>query len=103
MEFIFIYIKNICYFTIFVTLLLNIFPNKKYTNYIKMFAGFLMILIVIQPLVKFNDIEKLLDEMISKYTVNVKKENFLENINELETEIMERIIEQESVKDEGEN
>jgi len=49
MEFIYSYIKNICIFMLVITIITNIFPEKRYIKYIKFFAGILLILIVLSP------------------------------------------------------
>ena len=42
MEFIYSYIKNICIFMLVITIITNIFPEKRYIKYIKFFAGILL-------------------------------------------------------------
>ena len=43
------WIKPILYFSIFITVMLQLLPTDKYTKYIRFFAGLLMIVLVISP------------------------------------------------------
>ena len=96
MEIIFGYIKNIVYFSIFINLILNVFPDKKYTKYIKVFAGFLLILVVLEPFSKFGKINLRLENLLKKYSAVSKDNEITDSIKELETSIIERVIEKES-------
>lgn len=43
------WVRNITYYLIFITVVTNILPNKKYEKYLKLFAGMVLILIVLKP------------------------------------------------------
>lgn len=43
------WVSNIVYYMIFVTMLINLLPGGKYEKYLKLFAGCILILLVIQP------------------------------------------------------
>lgn len=49
METILNWIKPIIYFSIFITVMLHLLPGEKYTKYIRFFAGLLMIVLVMRP------------------------------------------------------
>lgn len=44
------WVRNITCYLIFMTVLTNILPDKKYEKYMKLFAGMVLILIVLKPL-----------------------------------------------------
>ncbi|MEY8353067.1 stage III sporulation protein AF [Lachnospiraceae bacterium 54-53] len=50
MEKLFEWIRNITYYLIFVTVAVNLLPNKKYEKYIRFFAGMVLILLVLKPI-----------------------------------------------------
>lgn len=54
MEFLYNYVKNICVFMLVITLILNIFPDRQYIKYIKLFAGLLLIISAITPIVNLG-------------------------------------------------
>lgn len=49
------WIKSIVYFSLFLTVLLQLLPNEKYKKYIRFFAGLLMMLLVLKPVFSFFD------------------------------------------------
>ena len=44
------WVRNITCYLIFMTVITNILPNKKYEKYVRLFAGMVLILIVLKPL-----------------------------------------------------
>lgn len=50
MEGIYRWVSNIVYYLIFVTIITNLLPAGKYEKYLRLFAGCILILLVLQPL-----------------------------------------------------
>ncbi len=50
MDQIYDWVRNITYYLIFITVVENLLPSKKYGKYIKFFAGMVLILIVLKPI-----------------------------------------------------
>ena len=50
MEGIYRWVSNIVYHLIFVTIITNLLPAGKYEKYLRLFAGRILILLVLQPL-----------------------------------------------------
>lgn len=95
MEFLYHYIKNICVFTLVITLILNIFPDRQYLKYIKLFAGLLLILLAINPIVNLGkkriDISDIIDKFYySEITVD---SDMSDSLNEIQTKVYERMSE----------
>ncbi len=95
MEFLYQYIKNICVFTLVITLILNIFPDRQYLKYIKLFAGLLLILLAINPIVNLGkkriDISDIIDKFYySEITVD---SDMSDSLNEIQTKVYERMSE----------
>lgn len=88
MEWVLSFIKNICVFTLVMTLVLNIFPESNYRKYIKLFAGFLLLVLVMQPILKLKNIDFKLDDIVQdiEYEQN-------DSLNEKES-VMEEMIHQ---------
>lgn len=91
MEFIYSYIKNICVFTLVTTLILNIFPDRQYKKYIKLFVGILLLALIFNPLVKLRDSKIDLNKIISDYTHGSYEIELDKDVMELETKMYERI------------
>lgn len=49
MEGLYEWIRNITYYLIFITVVENLLPNKKYEKYFRLFAGMVLILLVLKP------------------------------------------------------
>lgn len=93
MEFIYGYIKNICIFMLVITIITNIFPEKRYIKYIKFFAGMLLILIVLSPVFKVTKKDIDVDRII-KENLNTDAQNQLDTqLNNFEKKIEERLSE----------
>ena len=95
MEFLYQYIKNICVFTLVITLILNIFHDRQYLKYIKLFAGLLLILLAINPIVNLGkkriDISDIIDKFYySEITVD---SDMSDSLNEIQTKVYERMSE----------
>ena len=91
MDFLYSYIKNICVFTLVITLILNIFPDKKYKKYIKLFAGLLLLALIFNPIVKLKKTDFNIHEIISQYSHGTYYIDLEDGMEELETKMYERI------------
>ncbi len=95
MEFLYSYIKNICVFMLVITLILNIFPDRQYIKYIKLFAGLLLIISAITPIINFGkqriDITKVIDKYYSKEIT--MDSDISDSVREMQTKVYERVRE----------
>lgn len=91
MEFIYGYIKNICVFTLVITLILNIFPDRQYKKYIKLFAGLLLLALIFNPIIKIKKIKVDINNIISQYSHGTYEINLGKDIENLETKMYERM------------
>ena len=99
MDFFYYFIKNICIFTLVITLFLNIFPRKQYLKYIKLFAGLLLIVSALSPIINWKKSKYNISDIIEKnYSMNIETENINieKKLNEMQTKISERICETET-------
>lgn len=76
MELLINWIKPIIYFSIFITVMLQLLPADKYSKYIRFFAGLLMIVMVVGPVFRLFGAEELslqrfTDDFLSEQSVNI--------------------------------
>lgn len=95
MEFIYHYVKNICVFMLVITLILNIFPDRQYRKYIKLFAGLLLIILAMNPIVNLGkkriDISSIIDQYYSReITMDT---DISDGVKEIQTKVYERMRE----------
>lgn len=90
------WVKPIFYFSVFITILMQIVPGSKYKKYIRFFAGLLMIVLLLHPvlhLLQKGDIaEEILEEVMiqEQYQgINLKLEDLEENTKEYYEKIIE--------------
>lgn len=91
MEFLFNYVKNVCVFTLVITLILNIFPERQNKKYIKLFAGLLLMAVIFEPIVQMKNKNIDLVDFINKTGKGSYKIDFDKDISEIETKIYERL------------
>lgn len=75
------WVRNITYFLIFMTVITNLLPNKKYEKYIKLFSGMVLVLLVIKPLTGGLK----LDQKIAYYFESF---SFQKEVDELGTQLL---------------
>lgn len=90
MEFLYAYIKNICVFTLVITLVLNIFPDKSYKKYIKLFAGLLLLAIIFNPIIKLKKTKINIDKAIRQYSHGSYRIELEKDLEEISTKMYER-------------
>ncbi len=92
MEELFEWIRNITYYLIFITVAMNLLPDKKYEKYLKFFAGMVLILLVLKPITGGLR----LDETLAYYfeAISLKKEagELTGKVSEMEEKRLESMI-----------
>lgn len=87
------WVSNITYYLIFMTVMMNLLPNKKYEKYIKLFAGMVLLLLVMKPVTGGLHIE----DRIASYFENIsfKKETDIlrQEFSGIEDKRLEKMIE----------
>lgn len=91
MEFLYSFVKNICVFTLVITLILNIFPDSKYKKYIKLFAGILLIALVFNPIVHWKNSKVDINQIISGYTQGDYNIDLQSDVENIENKMYERV------------
>ena len=85
------YIQNICFFIIISTVIFNLYPNNKNISYIKMFSGFLLVMIIIKPITDALSVNINLTNVVDDYIKGDENERLQDEIDNYSEIIMERI------------
>lgn len=62
-----IWLKSIVGYLLIVSVTMQLLPNKKYEQYVRLFTGFVMIILVLQPLLRMGDFSDYLENHISQF------------------------------------
>ena len=81
MEFIINWAKNIVYLMILVRIITSIVPNSSMEKYIKVIAGVIIIIVLINPFLSIDDKENELVNYINSYSLKLNKDEFINNTN----------------------
>lgn len=78
-----------------ITLILNIFPDRQYRKYIKLFAGLLLIISAIASFANLGSKQIHVTDIIDKYYSNeiTMDADISDGMNEIQTKVYERISE----------
>ena len=75
MEGLYEWIRNITYYLIFMTVVTNLLPDKKYEKYFRLFAGMVLILLASELSAQLTDMEGVrLKSMVSQYEEAVEND-----------------------------
>lgn len=94
MEGIYEWIRNITFYLIFMTVVENLLPNKKYEKYFRLFAGMILILLVLKP---FTGGLRLDDKLAYYFeAISFKKEasELTAELSEMEGKRLENMVSQ---------
>lgn len=75
------WLKNLAGYLLVISVAVQMLPNQKYEQYVRLFTGFLLIIFVLQPLLKIGSADSFLEDKI--YT-------FLQEQEELENQILQQ-------------
>lgn len=97
METILNWIKPIIYFSIFITVMIHLLPGEKYTKYIRFFAGLLMIVLVLRPVLNLFSNGDFSEQIFSQDFYQEQSEKIALDIGAMEenvTDYYETVIEE---------
>ena len=69
------WLKNLVSYLLVVSIGMQMLPNKKYEEYVRLFTGFLLIVILLQPILKIRSSDHLIEERINQF---VEEQELLE-------------------------
>ncbi len=86
------WIGNILYFLIFLTIAENLLPGQKYNRYIRLFAGMILILLVIEPVTRTLHLEDRLAGYFKSFSFRQDAEDLSREILGVEKQRLSQII-----------
>ena len=60
------WIKSFVGYVLIISVAMQMVPNTKYEQYIRLFAGFLLLVLLIQPILKIGSVDTYLEEQITE-------------------------------------
>lgn len=88
------WVRNITCYLIFMTVITNILPNKKYEKYIRLFAGMVLILIVLKPLTSGLRLDDQIAYFFESITFQSQAEDFKKELAGMEEQRLGTMVEQ---------
>ncbi|MEG2700170.1 MAG: stage III sporulation protein AF [Hungatella sp.] len=88
------WVANITFYFIFITVVSNLLPNKKYEKYCRLFMGMVLILLVIQPLTASLRLEDRLAYYFESITFQNESEDLKKELLGMETQRLQQMIAQ---------
>lgn len=87
------WIKNLAFYFIFITVVLNFLPDSQYRSYVKAFLGMLLLLVVCQPLFSLFGLGDVLAEHLQVRSIQGELRELEEQAQILQTEADEYYLE----------
>lgn len=84
MSVLFGWVKNIAFYLILITAVLNALPDNHFKKYIKFFTGMVLIILLISPISRLLNIESNLDFSFIQKSYEIELEEMQEEIGNLE-------------------
>ena len=89
-EILFGWVRNIVYFSILMTVVLHVLPEKGQRKYLQFFMGFILILLAASPLLSAFGLENILDETYARQTYDRELQEFSKRQEKIENAYRER-------------
>lgn len=67
------WVKSIVGYLLIVSVAMQMMPNQKYAQYIRLFTGFLLIILILQPVLKIRSADSFLEQQISEFIEEQEK------------------------------
>lgn len=88
------WIRNIIGYLIFISVIENLLPAKKYKKYLKLFSGMVLILLVMQPLTNGLRIENKIAHYYESFVFRYESEDLKKELLGMEDKRLEQMIQQ---------
>lgn len=67
------WLKSLVGYLLIVSVTMQMLPDKKYEQYVRLFTGFLLIVLVLQPVLKIGSANSFLENKISEFVQEQEK------------------------------
>lgn len=81
------WLKSLVGYMLIVSVVMQMLPDKKYEQYVKLFTGFLLIIFVLQPVLKIGSVDSYLADKIAGF---VQEQELLEERIGRKSELFEQ-------------
>ena len=90
-----LWLKSLIGYMLIVSVVTQMIPNQKYEQYVKLFTGFLLIVLIIQPLLKIGSVNTVLENKIAEFVqeqeeleaqIGLQSESFKQQSEEMQQE-----------------
>lgn len=86
------WLKSIIGFMLILSIVTQMMPNEKYEQYIRLFTGFLLIVLLLQPILKIGLADSFLEQRIEQF---IQEQEVLEEQIDRETGVFQMEIEKQ--------
>ncbi len=76
---------------ILMTMVLNLLPDRKYEKYMRLFAGMVFLLLLVQPFAGLTGIEQQMEEAFARLTLQNEAKMLQKEIEDLDDERMQKL------------
>lgn len=84
LDYIFGWIKDIVFYLILLTMVMHLLPNKQYHKYVKLFAGMLLVIIVISPMSQLLNWDQIFDFHYMEKSYEQEVAGMADEINQMQ-------------------
>lgn len=67
------WLKTLVGYMMIVSISMQMIPNKKYEQYVRLFTGFLLLVFAIQPILKIGSMDSYMENKLSEFLNDQKK------------------------------
>lgn len=92
MEMIFQWIRSLVFYLILMTMIANLLPDKKYENYLRLFAGVIFLMLVFSPFGNLTGVEEQAAEAFSRLTFQNEARVLKREIEDVDGARMEKLM-----------
>lgn len=93
MDMIFQWIRSLVCYLILMTMVVNLIPEKKYENYLRLFAGIIFLMLVFAPFGNLNGVEEQVAEAFSRMTFQNEAKILKREIEDIDGARMTKLVE----------
>ena len=90
---IFQWIRSLVCYLILMTMVVNLIPEKKYENYLRLFAGIIFLMLVFAPFGNLNGVEEQVAEAFSRMTFQNEAKILKREIEDIDGARMTKLVE----------
>lgn len=83
-EAVYSWVKNLVFYFIFVSTIINLIPDQKYRKYVRFFLGVLLVILIIKPVIGWLGLE---DTLVENYYLESLENQWEENRSQIEIDV----------------